>query len=177
MTNGSDIIGYTLAEIALVLLFALVAVFLPSYSKASKQLKEVEKANRQVAEQREEVRLLKSQLAELQTRTADEPRAADLKSKQTPSCKELGVDTGFLFTATITSADTYVVNGQEVNSDQLRNMFRDALNVAARKQCKESVRVFYSARVSTAEYDEALRKIEQLFYVSRGGLASGVAAN
>lgn len=177
MTNGSDIIGYTLAEIALVLLFAIVAVFLPPYSKASQQLKEVDKANREVAKQREEVRLLKNQLAELQTRSANEPRAADLKSKQTPSCKELGIESGFLFTTTITSADTYVVNGEYVNSDQLRNMFREALNVAASKQCKESVRVLYSARVSTAEYDEALRKIEQLFYVSRGGLASGVAAN
>ena len=36
--NRSDIVGYTLAEIALALLFAIVAILLPAYAKTHSQL-------------------------------------------------------------------------------------------------------------------------------------------
>ena len=107
----------------------------------------------------------------------ERPSLADLKPKQTPTCREAGVAEGILFTATVISGDTYLVEKRPVNIGDITRVFGKQLAVASEKHCKQSVRVLYAGTISTAAYDHALRQIEEIFYVSRGGKDTSVATN
>jgi hypothetical protein len=167
--SRTDIVGYTLAEIALLLLFAITAVFFPTYSRLSSKLK-VEKSVSKKSSA--EVESLKNTISELQAKpgTPKTPHDAfGLRSKQLPSCIEKGSATTWLFSATATSSNTYLVNGEMMNRDQIKSRFASPLELAEEQQCRQSIQLFYAPSISLPDYDLALRKMEGLFYVTRLG--------
>jgi hypothetical protein len=157
-----DIVGLTLAEIALAMLFCFIAVFAPSYARATQEIKrrpepkELAELKRKNEDLQREIEKLKGSIR-------------DARSKQTPSCIELGKARGPLFTVTIRGGNEYEVEGSSLTLETLRASFSDALLDATRNKCVHSIRVNYGAEVSVQDYDLALRRIEQSFYTTKLG--------
>jgi hypothetical protein len=161
-----DVVGLTLAEIALALLFCVVAVFAPSYARLEKQLRDRPDPN--------QLKALQNKILELQTdndRLKRDLQAVKqgARSKQTPSCIEIGKAAGPLFTTTIRGEDRYDLDGASLTFQQIRVRFEEILSAAKSDECVQSIRVYYGPEVSVQEYDSALRRIEQLFYVTKLG--------
>src|SRR5271165_1175872 len=108
--SRTDIVGYTLAEIAFALLFSIAAVFLPTYGSLSSKLKVERDA---LKKSTAEIESLKKTVSELEAKSGPIPKAKapegtqGLRSKQLPSCIEKGAATTWLFSATAISADKY----------------------------------------------------------------------
>jgi hypothetical protein len=161
-----DIVGLTLAEIALALLFCFVAVFAPSYARATQTIKEMKARPDAVALQK---RVDELQLENDKLKAALEGFIRNARSKQTPSCIELGKASGPLFTVTIRGANQYEVDGTSLTLETLRGRFSGELSDATRSKCVHSIRVNFGTDVSAPDYDLALRRIEQSFYTTKLG--------
>jgi len=176
--SRTDIVGYTLAEIAFALLFAIAAVFLPTYGSLNSKLKvERDASKRSTAE----VESLKKTISELEAKSGLLPKAQEdrqgLRSKQLPSCIEKGAATTWLFSATAISANKYVINNEIVTFDQLRGRFGSELAVAEKQQCRHSMQLLYAPGMAVSDYNLALRKMGGLFYVQPLGPNQTLAGN
>lgn len=175
--SRTDIVGYTLAEIALLLLFAITAVFVPTYARLSSKLKVEKSVSRKSSA---EVEALKNTISELQAKSGPSKTPRDgvgLRSKQLPSCIEKGSATTWLFSATATSSNTYLLNGEIISRDEIKKRFGPQLALSEKQECRQSIQLFYSPRISLSDYDLALRKMEGLFYVTRLGPNRTLANN
>ncbi|MBA3913561.1 MAG: hypothetical protein H0X25_06840 [Acidobacteriales bacterium] len=163
--SHQDIIGFTLAEIAFVLLFSFIAIFVPSYIQLSNRLRSAGSVD---------VPQLKGELAAAQSKNAQMGAALDqyrrnLRSAAMPSCAEVGVNT-WLFTTTITGGNAYQIEGRTYTLSGILQAYSQQLREASERGCRLRVRVFYGPNVSTNGYDLSLRQLEQHFYDSKLGL-------
>ena len=164
--SRSDIVGLTLAEIALVLLFSFLALFVPAYARLNRTLTKSGALN--VAKLQTEVNnataaneRLKAENERLKTQI-DKSRP-NLRSAAMPTCAELN-NADWLFTAVIRGADAYEINGNRYSLSTLLQAYATELSEASKNGCRHRVKVYYGKDVSLPEYDYALRKIEQSFY-------------
>src|SRR4051812_24781825 len=97
-------LGWTLAELALALLFALLAAFVPSYRAEVERIKRLE-AQSKNSIPAADVEKLRKENADL--RSEIEASRKNLRSRLTPPCVELDKNSGWLFTATVTSRDSF----------------------------------------------------------------------
>src|SRR5579859_6903321 len=110
--NRFDIVGLSLAEIALVLVFVLLAVFAPAYSHVSRQ---AQAKSHDVETLRAKVSELQKQLDEksslIQQFSAERP---NLRSIATPSCFELKkTSSRWVGSVLVRGINRYEVNGRE----------------------------------------------------------------
>ncbi len=91
----------------------------------------------------------------------------NLKSKQTPSCTEKGFSQGPIGEVEILGYNNYAVHGKEYNFRELKALYDIDIAKAQSVDCVHSINVSAGKKLSTQDYDEGLRKIEQLFYVRR----------
>jgi len=84
-----------------------------------------------------------------------------------PSCIEIGLHKGFLFTVKIMSDDAYQVNSHIYNFDLLIDSYKSEIDKAKKRGCVPSIKVGCSPYTSVQEYDIALRRLEQYFYTMR----------
>jgi hypothetical protein len=155
--SRSDIVGWTLAEISLALLFAFLVLLIPAYARLNRKLNDSSKPD--VAAE------LKNVVAENKVLKAEiEKSRRNLRSVATPSCAELGKASDWLFTATIRGSDSYDVGANRYTLAGLAQAYSHDIAEATRNGCRLRVKLYYGAEVSAAEYDAALRKIEQRFY-------------
>jgi hypothetical protein len=161
--NRSDIVGYTLAEIALVLLFCIVAVFAPAYARLRKQANPKEK----IAETQQELSRANAENAQLRKELQDSRH--NLRSVAMPSCAELNKSSDWLFTATIRGIDDYEIAGRSYRlADVLKN-YSAPLDQARRDGCRHRIRVSYQAGLDANDYFQALTRIEETFYTLKLG--------
>jgi hypothetical protein len=157
--NRTDIVGLTLAEIALVLLFSFVALFVPAYARLNHKLKQ--------AGATDVVRLqadLKNATAANETLKAEiEKSRKNLRSAAMPTCAELD-KADWLFTVVIRGSDVYEVSGNRYAINDLLQTYSKEIAQANKDGCRHRVKVYYGKDISLPEYDYALRKIEQYFY-------------
>jgi hypothetical protein len=160
--NGRlDVFGLTLAELALVVLFAFLVAAQRNDPAEAKKGGRVQALEAQVASLRTENDELKRKLAQFST-----PRPG-LRSRQTPSCYETGYNTSWLFTALILRPNTYSVNNVEMDHSKLMMRFRGAVEAARIAGCVHRVQVVAARDLNITDYEAALRQLEQDFYVSR----------
>lgn len=165
--NRSDIVGLTLAEISLALLFSFILIFAPAYSRAQREL-DSSRANKATAED------LQKKLAAADAENARlheelENSRHNLRSVVTPSCVEINKATDWLFAATIRGADSYYVSGQQYSLNDLLTKYASALTQAKRDACIQRIRIHYGVGVPLPDYDYALRRIEEHFYTLKLG--------
>lgn len=172
----SDLLGWTLAEIALALLFALLAAFAPSYRNVAMRNKgleeEIKNAASLAAENdrlRAENLALQSELAALRLENAElrsmsvAPRS-DLKSIVLPSCAELNKNSDWLFTATVIAEDSFEINGRALTLAGIRKEFAEQLADAKKQGCVQRIHVSFEEGMSAQVYDSALKGLRRWFY-------------
>jgi len=161
MNGRNDIIGYTLAEIALLLLFAIIAIFLPKYSTLSAHLR-AQTASRLLLEK--EVAALKEQLALVKPPGAS---PAGLRSRQMPSCIERKLASGPIFSAVALSNGKYRVGGEELTASEIRSRFAEQIADADKHECRQRIQLGYSTGMSAEQFVQAQVQMENWFYVSK----------
>lgn len=158
--NRFDLVGLTLAEVALVLLFFVIVVFVPrtqSNTQPGVSKEAFEALERENDELRADAAKLREELLKYRP---------NLKSQVTPSCVEVKKATGWLFNVTILGPDRYEVEGQSLTLGALMQKYGSAISQGKQDQCVHRIRV-YAGNVSLPAYDEALRKLEDVFYTLR----------
>lgn len=168
--NRFDIVGLTLAEVSLVLLFSFIAIFIPAYSRARK-----EAAKADAGDVQKQLDAAKLDNARLQKELENSRR--NLRSVVTPSCVEISKATDWLFAATVRGADNYEVLDQQYTLDGLLAKYAAALAQAKQDDCVHRIRIYYGAGVSGLDYDLAIRRLEEHFYTQKLGLGQGTVAN
>ncbi len=155
------------------LIFALLVSFFlvvylslkPANSVESERAKTVEEYRIALEDVKKELEFVKKKSAIAKTDLENFKKG--LKSKQTPSCIEKGLAKGPLAEITILGINNYAVRGKEYGFQVLRALFEDDIGNARRAGCIHSVNVSADKHLTSQEYDEGLRKLEQLFYVKR----------
>lgn len=163
--NQFDIVGLSLAEIALVVVFVLLAVFAPAYSRIRKELKikevETTKLKQQLDETEREAARLHQQY---------EAERPNLRSKATPSCFELKKTSNrWLFTLVVRGPDKYELEGHEVTLRELSHQYDSEITQAKRDDCRLSIRISSGEGLSGREYQSALIQLGQTFYMTQSG--------
>jgi hypothetical protein len=166
----ADIIGYTLAELALALLFAFILISLHSRERLTKGVSglesEVRDLNRQLIQAKQESDVLKRQVP-----AKGSVAKISLRSSAPPSCIEIGLTSEPLFTTVIRGRDSFDVNGSSFTLSELLARFNQDVSAARATGCFHSIKLMVSPTLGAADYDFALRKIEQNFYTKKLGLA------
>ena len=161
MSRQFDIVGLTLAEVALVLLFSFLVLFVPAYARLSRRVEQSGAGAVNVAKLQTD---LKNALAENARLKAEIDKSRpNLRSAAMPTCAELN-KADWLFTAVIRGADAYEVNDKTYSLGTLLQAYAPELSDASKNGCRHRVKLYYGKNVSLPEYDFALRKIEQSFY-------------
>jgi hypothetical protein len=159
MSRSDIIVGLTLAEIALALLFSFLVLFVPAYTRLNRKLKlyrtvDVVKLQNDLKNATATNESLKAEI--------DKSRR-NLRSAAMPTCAELN-KADWVFTAVIRGSDAYEVNGNRYSLSTLLQTYATELSEAKKNGCRHRVRLYYGKDVSLPEYDSALRKVEQYFY-------------
>ncbi len=165
--NRIDIVGLTLAEIALVLLFSVLAVFAPAYQRSQRELRANNLTSATVRDYKEKLRAAEAETVNLKEEL--EKHRRDLRSVATPSCVEIDRAKDWLFTVTIRGADQYEIGGHELNLRELLDKYSAALELARKEACIHRIRLHYGTGVSGEDYDLALRRLEEYFYTRKLG--------
>jgi hypothetical protein len=162
-----DVFGLTFAETALVLLFGVFAAMLAGKTEENRALKEI-------SGQREQIATLQRDLkTERQNNTILTRNMAELlpklRSSAFPSCAEKGISEGWLFTATVKGMDAFEIDGISLTLADLLENYSTQLRKATASECRERIRLYVSKDISGADYEYALRRISQSFYVGYMG--------
>lgn len=157
--SRNDIVGLTLAEISLVLLFSFLALFVPAYARLNRKLKQSGAVD--VAKLQTDLKNANASNESLKAEIENSRR--NLRSAAMPTCAELN-KADWLFTAVIRGSDSYEVNSNRYSLSTLLQTYAKELSEASTNGCRHRVKVYYGKDVSLPEYDYALRKIERSFY-------------
>jgi hypothetical protein len=162
----TDLLGWTLAELALALLFALFAAFAPSYLAEVKRIQQLQAAakNSVSRDEAEELRL-----ENIALRLQLEASRKDLRSKITPPCSELDKDSGTLFTATVESRDFFEIEGKTMRLDQILRKYANQLADAKARGCVQQAHIYFDPTISATDFDYATKRLGMYFYLGSLG--------
>jgi hypothetical protein len=167
----AEIVGLTLAELSLVLLFAFLAITMASRSHLQERVDQLAKddlvARRELSDARNRLQVLQKHDGIL-----PEPKrlAARLRSSALPSCVEIGTEQDWLFTTVIRGRDAYEIEGHVLGLADVLARFDGEIASAKLAGCVPTIKVMLSATIGAADYDFALRQIEQHFYTKKLGI-------
>jgi hypothetical protein len=160
-----DIVGFTLAETAFVLLFAVFAALLAEKTEESHALKQVNSQLGQLTRLQQDLNSERQSNAELSGQIA----TFKLRSRAFPSCAETGKVSGWLFTATVRGRDAYDIDGTLFTVSTLTAAYAKQLREASEASCRQRIRLFVGDGVSGEEYEYAMRQVAQHFYIGYMG--------
>ena len=86
------------------------------------------------------------------------------RSNLTPKCSELGLK-DLLFSTVIRGRESYQIDGQMKNFEELLSEYNPDLKLAEQQQCRYLVNVSYQRDVTTDDFVFALRRLRTEFYV------------
>jgi hypothetical protein len=162
-----DVFGLTFAETALVLLFGVFAAMLAGKTEENRALKEISGQRQQIATLQQDLKTERQNNTTLTRNMAE--LLPKLRSSAFPSCAETGIAEGWLFTATVKGRDAFEVDGISLTLSNLLNNYSTQLRQATESECRERVRLYVGKDISGADYEYALRRISQHFYVGYMG--------
>lgn len=160
MKDIEDIVGFTFAEIAFVLLYIIFANYFLLEDTSSKKMVELQNYLRRSNDQ---ILILKSELDELK-------KKEKLRSRQKPSCIERKIarssgGIGYLFTVTILGENKYEINGEELTYEQILEKYKEDIETADKIGCVHSIKVV--SKVNSWEiYVKSYKKLMQKFYTT-----------
>jgi hypothetical protein len=164
-----DVVGLSLAELSLALLFAFLAITLPNLERL-KHLEKVSRDRADDAERKLSDRKAPTLAAKAGMSVAKGAQDAKLRSAARPSCIEMKVADGALLSVTINGVDEYAVEGLgSVSLIELTKQYSGALDEGLRLGCVHVAEVYLAPGISAVDYDSALRKIESYFYTRKRG--------
>ena len=184
------IIGMTLAETFLLILFVVWYSQGPESERLTKQREfQIQELQKEVRDKEEEILQLErirdfwrnnygvsapTSFDELQvalqpqgltiTKVNEATLRNAARSNLTPKCSELGLR-DLLFSTVIRGRESYEINGETKNFQELLTAYNPDLQEAERRQCKYLVNVSYQPNVTTDEFVFALRRLRTEFYV------------
>lgn len=167
--NKSDLLGWTLAELSLALLFAFLATLSPSFRHNMAQNKQqVDAANKITTLITQNVHL-ESENTALRSENSDlhsmfTASRIGLKSKQLPSCAELNNNSEWLFNTTIISEDSFEIAGKMFTLNDIRQKYANDIADAKKQGCVQRIQVSFDGEMSARVYDSAIKRLKQLFY-------------
>ncbi|SRR5216684_3441107 len=162
----TDIVGFTLAEIALVILFAVLVLFLP---QKGTQENEVQALKQKIKSLEESESALKQRIASLEKeRQRFQSPRADLRSKAVPTCFEID-KTDWLFSVIIRRNDVFEISGKEMSLSDILKSYDSQMKSAKAKGCMHRIQVFYDPEISITDYDTGLRRLEAWFSTAKRG--------
>jgi hypothetical protein len=167
-----DIVGLSLAETALVLLFVLLGAFAPAYAHLKHIFRsdnaEIAHLNAQLAKAQQNLSTAQDHLAMLQQEfAADRPK---LRSRATPSCFELNKTSDrWLFTLVVRGADKYEVDGRIFTFPDLLKAHSREIEQGHQDDCRFSIKIASGDDVSGMEYEAAEIRLGQVFYMTQAG--------
>jgi len=154
-------LGWTLAELALALLFALLAAFIPSYRAEVERVRRLEAASKNELSATDAEKIREENIA---LRLEIESSRKNLKSKITPPCAELDKSSGWLFTATITSRNSFEIEGKTLALDGILKKYADQLADAKKRGCVQQVHIYFMSGISAGDFDYATKRLGAYFY-------------
>ena len=157
----TDMLGWTLAELALALLFALLAAFIPSYRAEIERIKKLEAASKNEISAADAEKLRQENAA---LRAEFEASRKNLRSKIMPPCSELDKNSGTLFTATVTSRNSFEIGGKTLTMDGILRKYADQIADAKKRGCVQQVRIYFSSGMSAGDLDYATKRLGGTFY-------------
>jgi len=163
MKHQKNIIGWTLFELVVLLVFFVY----PNYvSKKESSNKEVQNLQNTLNRAAQKIQNLKEESGELKTRLEDLEKKEELKSKQLPSCIEKGLAYGFLFQVKIIGEDRYHIGNKEFTSIEILNFYQSDIEYAKQNGCVHSIWVESDTDIDASAYIAALKKIQMSFYTA-----------
>jgi hypothetical protein len=162
-----DVLGLTLAETALVLLFAIFSALLASKAEENRALKRATGQQEQIAALQRDLNSERQSNSDLSRRMA--ALLPKLRSSAFPSCAETGKAQGWLFTATVRGRDAYEIDGDRLTLADLIKKYSEPLREASTAECRQRIRLYVSNEISGEEYEYAMRRVSQYFYVGYMG--------
>ncbi len=161
MKDKEDLLGFTFAEIAFVLLYIVFAnYFLIEESSQNK----IDKLQRELKETKKETELIKNEFNKYK-------KKAELRSKIIPPCIEKNIErvaggVGFLFTAIILGTDEYKINDTVLSYRDILTIYSDDLENAKENGCHHSIYIEHTTGLSLETYLKAKKKLERTFYIA-----------
>ena len=155
MAKEEDIVTFTFAELAFMLMYAIFASF---YLGGDKFGKTIETLKKERDEAQSQVEKLNSDYEELKKREELIIKQTGLKSKQTPSCIEKGVPiissnkVDFLFDVTILDASRYQVGDERHDIKSLLRGFEADIKNAEKCGCDHSIVVRHAPNIDIEDY-------------------------
>ncbi len=167
MKQQKNIIGWTLLELVVLLIFFLY----PSYaSRLESSKNEVQTLQDTLNRAAQNIQNLMKESGELKTKLEDlgknEHENEKLKSKQLPSCIEKGLAAGFLFQVKIIGADKYNIDNREFTSQEILKFYHSDIEYAKKNGCVHSIWIESDTDMDAMAYISALKKIQISFYTA-----------
>lgn len=165
--NGRSVFSNTLIELLILLLVIVLTLLYFTSLKSSDPTREknLESALKKCEE---ELQQCKSDLYQQVKINKDlEDKIAGLRSKQTPSCIEKGIAQSAIATIQIAGSNAYIFKGQELSFNELTVIFQKDLIDAKKAECVHIINVSVADAVNTANYVNALKKLESVFYIKK----------
>ena len=174
--NRFDVVALTLAEVALVTLFTVVAVTFPSYGRLRKEVRTLRESSHEAEGLRRDVRALMESSSEgerlrrenldLRTLLQSLQSEKSLRSQAMPSCVELHRAAGSLFGVTVAGKDQFVVGTRVLSRSALLREYAYELQKAERSGCRQRIDVFCRLGTTGPDYVSGLRALREYFYTS-----------
>ena len=159
-----DIFGLSLAETALVLLFGVFAALLTRETEHNKAMG-LQEAH--VAELTNSLNTAEAGNAALKARM--DALLPKLRSTAFPTCLAVGKAKDWLFTATVRGRDAYEIEGHVLALANITRLYSVQLHDADESECRQRIRLYVGREVSGEDYEYAMRRISQNFYVGYMG--------
>ncbi|MCH7858045.1 MAG: hypothetical protein IIB37_14945 [Gemmatimonadetes bacterium] len=165
------IVGFTLGELGILISFLLLFVVADQRrSSTTVSVERTDSLEGQLDRAKDSVNVEVARANLLQRNLALAEDSLEIlrgkRSAQTPSCREVGVAVGFLFSVEVLSADLYRIASDTMNYGQLLSRFSEPLSRAERENCVHQVTSYAGPDISGGAMVEAQRRLEADFYHS-----------
>ena len=160
MNVSNKIIGFTLAELAFVLIYFIFPNFVYIQNRSGE---EVQKLHNELDKTGSEIEILITENNSLKNRVKDLEKE-ELKSKILPSCIEKGLRKRYLFHTTITGENKYLIDNAEYSYPEILDRFKDDIDFARKNGCVQSISIQSQEGLDASSYIRALKRIQMTFY-------------
>jgi hypothetical protein len=168
LSEGQNIIGFTEAELGLVIAVLFIAVAIwknpleePQPAKTTAVKPDPRYLQSKLDAERIHTRELEDKLRHLQLAAKDNK---DLRSRQKPTCKEKGVASGDLLNAVVLGPDRFQVGQNTYDLGQLLKSVAPDMEAAKQAGCLHTIRIYYAKGIGIDDFDQGRRVLRNHFY-------------
>ncbi len=90
-------------------------------------------------------------------------RLRDLRSRQTPTCRERNLADGPLFTVTVLGSNRFQIGAEVLTLQGIQGRFRNEMGIARAQKCRHQIQVRHDSHVSADDLWTAFRALRKDF--------------